>query len=112
MLKSWTLSPFQGSVGNGSARRPALASLVWNAVSAICSGARMRSVRNAPSVLPETTSMRRPRMSVERAVIPFRARLAHQRQAGDQRGMFGVGDLAAAQPRLLIELLHQAVAGM
>ena len=26
--------------------------------------------------------------------------------------MFGVGDLAAAQPRLLIELLHQAVAGV
>ena len=26
--------------------------------------------------------------------------------------MFGVADLAAAQPRLLIELLHQAVAGM
>ena len=28
------------------------------------------------------------------------------------RRMFGIGDLAAAQPRLLIELLHQAVAGM
>ena len=28
------------------------------------------------------------------------------------RGVFGVGDLAAAQPRLLIQLLHQAVAGV
>ena len=28
------------------------------------------------------------------------------------RGVFGVADLAAAQPRLLIELLHQAVAGV
>jgi hypothetical protein len=26
--------------------------------------------------------------------------------------MFGVGDLAAAQPRLLVKLLHQAVAGV
>src|SRR4051794_29011875 len=56
MLKSCTLSPLQGSVANGSARRPALASLVWKAVSVICSGARMRSVRNAPSDFPETTS--------------------------------------------------------
>ena len=46
------------------------------------------------------------------AVIPFRAGLAHQRQAGDQRGVFGIADLAAAQPRLLIQLLHQAVAGV
>ena len=31
---------------------------------------------------------------------------------GDQRGVFGVGDLAAAQPRLLVQLLHQPVAGV
>ena len=46
------------------------------------------------------------------AVIPLGARLAQQRQARDQRGVFGIADLAAAQPRLLIQLLHQAVAGM
>ena len=46
------------------------------------------------------------------AVVPLRARLAHQRHAGDQRGVLGVADLAAAQPRLLIQLLHQAVAGV
>ena len=28
------------------------------------------------------------------------------------RRMLGIGDLAAAQPRLLIQLLHQAVAGV
>ena len=46
------------------------------------------------------------------AVVPFRAGLADQRQAGDDGSMFGVGDLAAAQPRLLIKLLHRGVAGM
>ena len=46
------------------------------------------------------------------AVIPFRARLAHQRHAGDHGRVFGVGDLAAAQPRLLVELLDGAVAGV
>jgi hypothetical protein len=46
------------------------------------------------------------------AVVPFRAGLAEQRQARDHHRMFGIGDLAAAQPRLLIELLHQAVAGV
>src|SRR6266478_4345533 len=78
MLKSWTLSPVQGSAANGSASRPAFSSAVWKAVSAICSGARM----------------------------------AHQRQARNHCRMFGIGDLAAAQPRLLIELLHQSVAGV
>ena len=66
MLKNATFSPFQGSVGKGSASRPAFVSGVWKAVSAICSGARMRSVRNAPSEVPVTTSMMRPRTSVER----------------------------------------------
>ncbi len=46
------------------------------------------------------------------AVVPFGAGLAHQRQARDQGRVFGVADLAAAQPRLLIHLLHQAVTGM
>ena len=46
------------------------------------------------------------------AVVPFGAGLAHQRQAGDQGGVFGIADLAAAHPRLLVQLLHQAVAGM
>ncbi len=36
------------------------------------------------------------------AVVPLGAWLAHQGHARDQRGMFGVADLAAAQPRLLI----------
>ena len=46
------------------------------------------------------------------AVVPFGARLAHQRHAGDDGGVFGVADLAAAQPRLLVQLLHRAVAGV
>ncbi len=46
------------------------------------------------------------------AVVPFGARLTHQRQARDQCGVFGVADLAAAHPRPLVKLLHQAVAGM
>ena len=46
------------------------------------------------------------------AVVPAFAGLADQRHAGDDRGVFGVADLAAAQPRLLVELLDQAVAGV
>ena len=112
MLKSCTLSPFQGSVANGSARRPAFASPVWNAVSAICSGARMRSVRNAPSDLAGDDLDDAAEDVGRAAVVPFRAGLADQRHAGDHGRVFGVGDLAAAQPRLLVELLHRAVAGV
>ncbi len=46
------------------------------------------------------------------AVIPFGARLAHQRQARDQRSVFGIADLAASHLRLLIHLMHQAIAGV
>ncbi len=112
MLKSCTLSPFHGSVANGSARRPALAS------AGVERGLRHlqrrqdafgqeRAERFAGDDLDDAAE------NVGRAaVIPFRAGLAHQRHAGDHGRVFGVGDLAAAQPRLLVQLLDGAVAGV
>ena len=72
----------------------------------------MRSVRNALRRLAGNDFDDAAENVGGAAVVPFRAGLAHQRQAGDEGGVFGVGDLAAAQPRLLIQLLHQAVAGV
>src|SRR5215472_9263547 len=46
------------------------------------------------------------------AVVPFRAGLADQWQLRDHDRMLGIGDLAAAQLRFLVELLHHAVAGV
>ena len=72
----------------------------------------MRSVRNALSDLAGDDFDDAAENVGGAAVVPFRAGLAHQRQAGDHRGVFGIADLAAAQPRLLVHLLHQAVAGV
>ena len=44
---SITLSPVHGSFVNGCAMRDLFSCAVWNAVSFICSGPRMRSLRNA-----------------------------------------------------------------
>ena len=72
----------------------------------------MRSVRNAPRRLAGDDFDDAAENVGGAAVIPFRAGLADQRQARDHGGVFGIADLAAAQPRLLVELLHQAVAGV
>ena len=112
MLKSCTLSPFHGSVANGSARRPALASGgmecgLGHLQRRQDAFGQERAERFAGDDLDDAAE------HVGRAaVIPFRARLAHQRHAGDHGRVLGIGDLAAAQPRLLIELLHGAVAGV
>ena len=112
MLKSWTLSPFQGSVANGSARRPAFASPrmeggLGHLQRRQDAFGQERAERLAGDDLDDAAEH-----VGGAAVVPFRAGLADQRHAGDHGRMFGVGDLAAAQPRLLVELLHQAVAGV
>ena len=112
MLKSCTLSPFQGSVGNGSARRPAFASRrvecgLGHLQRRQDAFGQERAERLAGDDFDDAAE------HVGRAaVIPFRAGLADQRHAGDHGRVFGVGDLAAAQPRLLVELLDRAVAGV
>ena len=58
--------PVALSMANGCARRATFSLGTTNAVSAILSGPKRRSVRNAPSVIPETFSTTRPSTSVER----------------------------------------------
>jgi len=55
--------------------------------------------------------MTRPRDVGGAAVIPFRARLAHQRHAGDQLRMLFVGDVAAEHLGLGVHALHHPHAG-
>ena len=112
MLKSCTFSPVQGSLANGSARRAALASRgverglghLQRRQDAL---GQERTERLAGDDFDDAAE------HVGRAaVVPAFAGLADQRHAGDDGGVFGVADLAAAQPRLLVELLHRAVAGV
>ena len=112
MLKSWTLSPVQGSVANGSARRAGV----------LLAGVKrgLGHLQRREDALGQECAQRFPGHDLDdaaenvggAAVVPLGAGLALQGQARDQCCVFGVGDLAAAQRRLLIELLHQAVAGM
>ena len=112
MLKSWTLSPFQGSVGNGSASRPAFSSAgVERGLGHLQRRQDAFGQERAQALAADDFDDAAEDVGGA-AVVPFRAGLAHQRQARDDGGVLGIGDLAAAQPRLLVQLLHQAVAGV
>ena len=112
MLKSWTLSPVQGSVGErlgepAGVLRAGVKRGLGHLQRRQDAFGQERAERLAGDDFDEAAED-----VGGAAVVPLGARLADQRQARDQRGMLGVADLAAAQPRLLIELLHQAVAGV
>jgi len=101
MLKSWIFSPVQGSAGKSLGK-----------AAGIGFGRVERGLRHLQRRQDALGEIRTERLAADdfddaaedvggAAVVPLRAGLAHQRQAGDEGGVFGVGDLAAAQPRLL-----------
>jgi len=112
MLKSVTFSPVQGSVGNGSASR--------GGIFVAREERGLGHLQRREDALGQERSQTLGRDDLDdaaedvggAAVVPLRAGLADQRKFRHQGRVLGIGDLAAAQPRLLVELLHQAVAGV
>ncbi len=110
MLNSATLSPVQGSAANGSARRPALASDGREAGLGHLQGredalGEERAERFAADDLDDAAED-----VGGAAVVELVAGMADQREARHQRGVLGIGDLAAADAGLLVELVHGTVA--